>query len=315
MESQQFESLLGAALAPLTPARMNGACGPWLVRAGGEGAIAVEIAGNWASLQCHAPGAPVQTSLDDLAEQSTWAGGVKRVGSGATGLLRADMPLPAPTPAGRARALRHLRAAAAGLLDAAGASDLAGGLAPKGDEPEVDAELLAYACTAGGWSPAVKPDGSVRIDLVLRGVQRTVVLQPGAAAIRVAVTLAPGKLGAAAAVCRAAAAMLLARASAALRWARAFAARHEGRLAGVGFECTLATPHDEPALLLAVDTLVAACELHGREVELLLEQPAIAAGYLQLHGRGDLAAEANRFSPGAACAQVAPAAAAPAAFA
>jgi hypothetical protein len=62
----------------------------------------------------------------------------------------------------------------------------------------------------------------------------------------------------------------------------------------------VAAPAYEQALLRAVDTLIAACELFGCEVEALLEHPEIAARYVEFAPRIGREAEDGSISSGAA---------------
>ena len=281
MSCAEIEALLARAFPPLTPSRLNGKRGPWSLPPGSGGGPRVSIAvdNNWASLQIHAKRARSVSALDVLSGQPAWRGGVKHVQSQLGAILRADVPLLVNTVAGRAWVVRQLRASYEGMLIAAG-QEARPVLSPRDSGTLEDPELMALACTAGGWSAAVKPDGTVRIDLQIRAAQRSVMIQAGDAGIRVWVALAAGAAAPASAACRAAAGHFLMRASAALRWARSFASREDGP-DSLGFECFMAAPADEQALLLAVDTLIAACELFGREVETLLDYPEIAARYTE----------------------------------
>jgi hypothetical protein len=260
MSCTEIEALLARAFPPLTPSRLNGNRGPWSLPPGSGGAprVGITVDDNWASLQIHA----------------------KHFESRLRSIVRADVPLLVNTVAGRAWVVRQLRASYEGMLIAAG-QEARPVSSPRDSGTLEDPELLALACRAGGWSAAVKPDGTIRIDLQIRAAQRSVMIQASDAGIRVWVTLAPGAAARASAPCRTAASHFLMRASAALRWARAFASSENGLLNSVGFECFVAAPAYEQALLRAVDTLIAACELFGCEVEALLEHPDIAARYTE----------------------------------
>lgn len=293
MDAAAFDSLLGRAVAPLAHRRVDGRT--WtLAPAPPQGTeVHVDIAGAWARLQCVAPtakpggdgpaAAGTLPTLCTLAAQSSWPGGVKRIESGPAATLRCDVPLVADTAAGREWIARQLRLCFDGLVCVAGIG--APETAAAGDESTAvadDPQWLAYACTAAGRDAAVKADGTVRIDVALPGVGRTVVLAPRAGALRASLVLASPGPAAAHPACRDAAALLLTRACAALRWARVFAEQDGDRLAGAGFECLIATPAEEGALLHAVDTLVAAADLFGREAELLLADVHVASRYLQV---------------------------------
>lgn len=301
MSFTEIEALLASAFPPLTPSRLNGMRGPWSLppESGGGPRVGIAVDDNWASLQIHAKHTRARSALDVLSGQSAWRGGVKHVESQLRAILRADVPLLVNTAAGRAWVVRQLRASYEGMLIAAG-QEARPVLSPRDSGTLEDPELLALACTAGGWSAAIKPDGMVRIDLQIRAAQRSVMIQAGDAGIRVSVALAAGAAARASAPCRAAAGHFLMRASAALRWARAFASRENGQLDSLGFECFMAAPADEQALLLAVDALIAACELFGREVEALLDYPEIAARYTEFVPGIGREAEDSSTSSGAA---------------
>ena len=296
MNPVEFESALLRAATPLVPQRLNGAAGPWVVSLGsGDGTQArIDVGGAWASVQCCSDRADEKTSLDHLSAQAGRPGGVKLVGSRPWSAVRADIPLLAHSTAGNDWIVRQLRASLAGIRCATGSCHRAQRHADLANE-KPDPDLLAYACASGGWTPIVKPDGSVRIEVTVRGMPRVVCLQTGGAGVRASVAFGAGSMRGMDPTCSAASAMFLIRASAALRWARAFAASEGGEhiaISTIGFECELGTPHDDQALLLAVDTLISACEFFGSETETLLEHPGLASRYLQLpcvaghdHGR------------------------------
>jgi hypothetical protein len=301
MHPAEIEGLLASAFPSLTLALPNGVRGPWVLPLLSDRGSRLRIAvdDNWASLQLQAQHARASAALEAVAAQSAWPGGVKHSALQPPARLRADIPLLVNTAAGRDWVVQQLRLSSASMLIAAGldahpeASSEVGGPLP-------EAELLAFACTAGGWNAAVKADGTVRIDVPIRGALRSVMLQAGEAGIRTSVALAAGALAGASAPCRAAAGHFLLRASAALRWARAFARGENAALDAVGFECLIAAPPDEQALLMAVDTLTAACELFGREVEVLLEHAEIADRYTERMPGFDREAEDDCLSTGVA---------------
>lgn len=295
MSPTEFEALLVDALPGLARSRKSDKRRPWLLPLGTDEHAEVQIAidADWASLRTTAEWVPPRLGLDVLRAQSAWPGTVKCVELQPLSILRADVPLLSNTAAGRVWIVRQLRPIPAGLLAAAsGAEQPALSLQQEAGSAQ-DPELLALACTAAGWSTAVKPDGTVRIDLQVRGAPRSILLQADSTGVRASVALATDTCSRASPVCIEAAATLLIRASAALRWARAFARQENGQLAGIGFECFIAAPHDDQALLLAIDSLIAACELFGREAEVLLEHPEIASLYLRFVPGSDHAAEVD----------------------
>lgn len=303
MEPTTLEQLLRSALAPLVPSRLNGTNGPWALATGPAlgGTPGITVDGQWVGLHRVVPDAEGPPALDALAAQADWPGGAKQVGW-QPAMLRADIPLLVDTAAGRDWVLRQLRAAGAGVLGMLGLPGAEAGKLPSdGHErqaPALDPELIAQACLAAGWSAAARPDGSVHLDLQLRAAHRVIVLCTRGSDLRVSVTLASDGVNGAPPACRAAAADFLLRCAAALRWARPFVGLdvglEAGQAASVGFECLVAAPCEDRALLLAVDTLVAACQHYGRELELLLERPDIAALYGRCqHGAGPQAESAT----------------------
>ncbi|MCC6472406.1 MAG: hypothetical protein IT514_01555 [Burkholderiales bacterium] len=307
MNPVELDALLARAFPGSVPERLDGERGPRSLRDAAAGACTGIAFGNeLACLEiagCRTPAAP---ALEIVARQSAWPGGAKCVARGPLSLLRAEVPLFTHTAAGRDWVVAQLRLAHAGVLAAAG-GDAAPARAPGGGAVPPDPELLAFACAAAGWQATPNPDASVRIDLPVRGVQRTVTLRQDGTAVRASLDLAPGALRRASGPCREAAGRFLLRASAALRWARAFASRENGELDAAGFECFVAAPCYEQALLLAADTLIAACERFGLEAELLLEQADVAQRYLQRGTASGARAEGHPGSTGA----VAPRAPAP----
>ena len=140
-----------------------------------------------------------------------------------------------------------------------------------------DPELLAQVCTAAGWHAVPHRDGSVRIDLAIRGVMRCLMLREHGAGVRAEITLASDVVSRSSAECQAAANEFLVRSCKALRWVRAFVQRDGEQVAAAGFECFIAAPVEDVAVMLAIDALVAACEWLGRETEAIFEAPEVAA--------------------------------------
>jgi hypothetical protein len=278
--------------------RVNGASGPWLLRMTPGVELRIDVAGGrWAGFECPLESADPEESLDALAAQAGWPGGVRRVRARRLGCLRADVPLLGDTASGRDWMVHQLRAACVGTLHAVEAGNQ-GFKRAQAHAPGTDPELLAYECTAAGWQARVQPNGTARIDFDVRGSSRTVVLQPRGADVRVRVALASEDLKQPGFAGRQAAALLLARAAVALRWARPFAELDGECITSIGFECLLAVPVYARALLLAVDTLVAACDLFGRELEVLLEDADLASRYLALHDSAEPTLQALTSSTG-----------------
>lgn len=304
MDPTDIEGLLAAAIAPPAPLRPNGRRGPWQLpmRSGDVPSVGLALEGNWASLHLNTKHLRPPAALDLLLTQAAWPGGVKHVDGPA---LRADVPLLVQTAAGRDWVVRQLRASLAGMRVAARQAG-SPAASPRESAVPADPELIVLACAAGGWHAEAKPDGTVCIDLQIRGAHRAVLLRAADAAIRVSVDLAAGAVARAIEPCRAAAGAFLLRASAALRWARAFASHENGQLDRTGFECCVAAPHDQQALLLAVDAVIAGCELFGREAEVLLEHPDIAVRYSAREPDVDREAEIDSSSIGGAALLAAP---------
>jgi hypothetical protein len=284
MKNIDPESLFAATFPGLKPLRVSGRrCSWWLPLGEGGGTRAgLRVDGPWASLQLQGDRAREPDPVAALAEQAAWPAGVKHAMSGRRPMLRADVPLLMDTANGRSWVAAQLLASSEGMLVASGREARVDPPSREPREPslETDPEFLAHACAACGWGAVVKPGGAVRIDVVLRDAPWTVMLRAGEAGIRASVGIAAGALARAHPRCRAAAGLLLMQASTALRWARPFIRRDDdGGSESVGFECLVAAPPDERAVLLSVDTLLAACELFGRETEVLLEHPEIAARY------------------------------------
>jgi hypothetical protein len=282
-----IESLLAETFPTLRPLRVSGRRSSWRLPLGPDDATlaGLKVDGAWASLQLEVRPVHEPDPFDALAEQAGWPGAVKHGSSGRRNLLRADVPLLTDTAAARAWLRRQLHWSAAGLLIAAqpATAQRATERAARSPGPsgEADPELLAHACASGGWNATVKPDGAVRIDVLLRGALRTVMLCANDAEIRASVSVAGGADSGVPGPCRTAAGSFLLRTSTALRWARPFVRRESDRFLYAGFECAIAPRPCEQALFTAIDALVAACELYGREAEVLLEHPEIATRYCE----------------------------------
>ena len=282
MKPTGTEMLLAEIFPGLKPLHRSGKCDAWWLPPGpGCGArVGLSVDGSWATLQLNARHPCQADRLEALAEHSAWPGGVKHVGSGHRPVLRVDVPLLVESAAGRAWVVRQLHLSAQGLQIAVGRQPHTEA-PPEDAATEADPELTAQALATCGWNIRVKPDGAIRIDVEVRRAPWTVMLEACAGATRASVTVAASALAQAPAPCRDAAGLLLTRASSALRWARPFVTREREALASTGFECFVAAPPDDRALRLAVDTLLAACERFGLEIEALLEHPELAQRYLE----------------------------------
>ena len=301
MSLNRTEDLLRAVFPAMTGASVNGRRPTRRSLHGGESdqLLTLEVTGGWAFLRAAPAQTGAKTALDVLCSQSAWPGNAKHVPLQAPPILRADVPLLMDSAASRAWVTRQLRIAREGMHAAAGETSPADAWAAHAPARE-DPDALACACAAGGWSAAVKSDGSVRIDLVVRGAPRSVSLQASAAGVRASIALASDMVGRASDSGLSALSAFLLRAAGALCWVRAFASRDDEQLSSVGFECIVAAPPDEHALLTAIDALVAACEFCGREAEMLLEHPGIAASYMDYALGPDRSAEDGRISIDAA---------------
>jgi hypothetical protein len=193
--------------------------------------------------------------------------------------LRADIPvLDASTPA-RDWLRRQVALACAGL-GATGQRE--NDVCREGDQTGFDPHGVAERCCAGGWRASACREAAVHVEFTSRGAHRVAVLSEYARAIRVAVTLETGAPARQGEESRAAVAAFLLRATRSLRWVRAFEAAGDEVPAAVGFECLLAVPADDQPLVMALDAVASACELYGREAEVLAEDPALARRYLAL---------------------------------
>ncbi|MDH5541235.1 MAG: hypothetical protein OEY03_17690, partial [Rhizobacter sp.] len=215
MRDIEIESLFAGALAPGAARRINGAYGPWRLPRGPGGAADLRIAidGRWASVDGRSPAGGRRPAIEALSAEAGWPGGVKRAEAGLprgprSVALRADIPLLLDTAAGREWTVPALSAAVTGMRQAISAATppatpplmsapshaAAAGAAP-------DPELLTFACQAGGWNSEVRGDGTVHLDLPLRGAHRTIVLEAREREIRASMQLGEATLSRADATC------------------------------------------------------------------------------------------------------------------
>jgi hypothetical protein len=195
--------------------------------------------------------------------------------------VRADIPRPADNATAQAW-LRSQAALVNAGFDAALGDAPAAATTPDDGIVAFDAATLAERCTTGGWCATIRSDAEVRIEFPARSVHRVVSLTRQGHALRIAVDLDTGALAERAPDSHLALALFLLRATNSLQWVRAFATGSGSTLASTGFECLLAVPGDDRPLIIALDALATACELFGREAEMLAGDAALGSHYLAL---------------------------------
>ena len=241
----------------------------------------VTIDANWISIERILPPRRETDAVVDLLSHSTWPGGVKLAARQSGSCVRAEIPRHADSATAQAWLRRQAALVSAGF-DAALGDAPAAAQTPDDGIVAFDAAMLAERCTAGGWCATIRSDAEVRIEIPARSVHRVANLTPQGDALRIAVHLDTGALAERTADSHLALATFLLRATDALQWARAFATGSGSTLATSGFECLLAVPGDDRPLIIALDALATACELFGREAEMLAGDAALGSRYLAL---------------------------------
>ena len=288
MSPLQFESLLARAFPESPREQQNGAPGRWSLCTPQGIEITSRCDGDWATLERPAPRVD---EAQDLARQSVWPATLKCLEAKPSPLLHAEIPLLADTAAERDWSVRQLQVARADLL----ATVPRASLIHEASEPEgrtASLDDVVSILSGTGWTTNGRSDGTYRVDMQVRGTPRSLLLRPEATGVHIESALDTGLALHASELCRDAASVLLTHANAMLRWARGFVREDHGTLRAAGFELFVAAPVHASALILAVDTLAAACEAFAEEVELLLEHSSLAALYLErggiTHKRGTL---------------------------
>ena len=252
----------------------------------------VTIDANWISIESMLAPRCETDAVRDLLSHSTWPGGVKWAARQSGSCVRAEIPRHADSATAQAWLRRQVALVNAGF-DAALVDAPAAAQTPDDGIVAFDAAMLAERCTAGGWCATIRSDAEVRIEIPARSVHRVASLTPQGDALRIAVDLDTGALAERAPDSHLALALFLRRATNSLQWVRAFAAGSGSTLATTGFECLLAVPGDDRPLIIALDALATACELFGREAEMLAGDAALGSLYLALD-RGSAAYHPGR---------------------
>jgi hypothetical protein len=248
---------------------------------GRRGRVGVSMDSNWISVGATLRRKRESDPVRGLLSQSAWPGGVKLHPRSSGCRLHAQIPNHADTAMAQDWLRRQAGIVYGGLCAALGDAGQAAQTGGNGSRP-FDSALLAERCTAGGWRATVHSDSEVRIEFHSRTAHRAISLTHRDDALRAAVNLYLGALAERAPNSHRALATFLLRATHSLQWARAFATGSDSKLESAGFECLLAPTGDDRPLILALDALATACELFGREAEMLAEDAALGAHYLAL---------------------------------